>query len=509
VSTPRLEVRNLSKTFAGVTVLDGAHLTIAPGEIHALVGQNGSGKSTLIKLVSGVYRADAGGEILLDGTRIGTPVDPSRLHDDGIAFVHQDLGLVDDLTVRDNVRVGRHAIHPITRWISKRKDREAVLATFDFLGFALDPEAKVSTLTPSERVAVAVARALQDRTPGSGVVVFDESSRAIPHESLESFYGMIRLLASQGTAVLLVSHNLKEVLEIADRATALRNGKVIESGIPTANLDEAALTRLVLGHEGELDDLMHVLPTSLRADGVELRGIAGGRISDVSAHVLKGEVLGITGTVDSGLSSFASLIGGASRASGEILIDGKTLDLTRSRTLDLLEAGIAFIPQDRAGKGLATALTVEENVTLPHLRVHGKRWWTGRSWRFAETDAILENFKVTPANRNAAIATFSGGNQQKVLMGKWLLGKPSLLVLDDPTQAVDVGARSSVLRATRQAAHDGAAVILCSSEVEDLAAVCDRILILEDGVVGRELQRPFTADSILTAIFTPAEGVEA
>ncbi|WP_157155203.1 sugar ABC transporter ATP-binding protein [Diaminobutyricimonas sp. LJ205] len=506
MNAPRLEVRNLSKTFAGVTVLDNAHISIAPGEIHALVGQNGSGKSTLIKLISGVYRPDPGADILVDGERIGPPIEPKRLHEAGLAFVHQDLGLIADLSVRENARVGRHSTRRFTRWIDTAKDRAAVRQSFDFLGLDIDPAAKVATLTPSERVAVAVARALQERTPGTGVIVFDESSRAIPHEALPAFYEMIRFLARQGTAVLLVSHNLKEVLEIADRATALRNGRVVETGLPTADLDEAALTRLVLGHEGELDNFVQAMPTRLRDGGVELRDITGGRVRGVSAHVAHGEVLGVTGAVDSGLPGFAALLGGATSASGELVIDGTVLPLDRNRTIDLLRAGVAFIPQDRAAKGLATTLTVEENVTLPHLRTNGKPWWTGRRWQGIETQAILDHFNVTPADRKAVVATMSGGNQQKVLMGKWLIGKPALLVLDDPTQAVDVGARTAVLRATRQAAADGAAVVLCSSEVEDLAAVCDRVLVLEDGVVARELRGPFTADTILNTIFPPVEG---
>ncbi len=195
---PRLDVRGLSKTFSGVTVLENAHLALDPGEIHALVGQNGSGKSTLIKLISGVYRADQGGEILVDGEHLGPPVHAGRLHHQGLAFVHQDLGLVGDLTVRENVRVGRSGHHRCTRRIDKAADRAAVAQTFEFLGVPIDPEASVASLTPSERVAVAVARALQEREEGSGVIVFDESSRAIPHEALPAFYDMVRFLADQG-----------------------------------------------------------------------------------------------------------------------------------------------------------------------------------------------------------------------------------------------------------------------------------------------------------------------
>lgn len=502
ITAPRLEVRNLSKTFAGVTVLDSAYLSIAPGEIHALVGQNGSGKSTLIKLISGVYRADAGGEILLDGRRIGAPVDARRLHGEGLAFVHQDLGLVSDLSVRENVRVGRHAVNRLTRRIDVAHDRQAVRDTFAFLGVDIDPETPVAALSPSQRVAVAVARALQDRRVGSGVIVFDESSRSIPRQALPDFYAVVRLLAEQGTAVLIVSHDLAEVLHIAHRATALRNGRVVETGVPTSELDEAALTRLVLGREGELDDLIASVPTIARDETIELIDVAGGRLRAVSTRLQRGEVLGVTGTVDSGLSTLGPVLGGDLAGTGSLVVDGRVLPLAGSRPAELLALGVAFIPQDRAAKGLATALTIEENVTLPHLRHRGARWWTGRRWQRAETDDILHRFGVTPARRSAVVATLSGGNQQKILLGKWLLGGPRLLVLDDPTQAVDVGARRSILRAARAAAAEGAAVIVCSAEIDDLAAICDRVLVLEAGVVVRELRRPFSADDILAATFS-------
>ncbi|GAA1641041.1 sugar ABC transporter ATP-binding protein [Georgenia ruanii] len=506
MSTPRLQVRDLSKTFAGVTVLDRATMSIAPGEIHALVGQNGSGKSTLIKLISGVYRADPGGEILVDGARVGPPVHPGRLHEEGLSFVHQDLGLVADLSVRENVRVGRHSTRRFTRWIDKARDREAVRQTFEFLGLDIAPEARVAALPPSERVAVAVARALQDREAGSGVIVFDESSRAIPREALPAFYAMIRFLADQGTSVLLVSHNLKEVLAVTDRVTALRNGMVVDAGVPTADLDEAALTRLVLGREGTLDDLVTALPAKVRPGEIELRGVAGGRVRDLTARLRRGEVVGVTGAVDSGLLDVSALLGGARPGEGRIAVDGASLDLARARVADFLGAGVALIPQDRAVQGLALGLTVEENVTAPHLTTRGSAWWTGRRWRHAATDGVLDTFGVQPRKRDAVVATLSGGNQQKVLMGKWLLGGPKLLVLDDPTQAVDVGARAAILEATRKAAQEGTTILLCSAEVEDLAAVCDRVLVLADGVVARELTGPITPEDILTAIFTPVAG---
>ena len=360
-------MRGLSKTFSGVTVLDDARLTLEPGEIHALVGQNGSGKSTLIKLISGVHRADHGGEILVDGVHLGPPVHAGRLHGQGLAFVHQDLGLVPDLSVRENVRVGLNAVGRFTRRVDKAADRAAVRRTFEFLGVPIDPEATVASLTPSERVAVAVARALQDREAGSGVIVFDESSRAIPHEALPAFYEMVRFVADQGTSVLFVSHDLKEVLALAHRVTALRNGRVVETGVPVSSLDEAALTRLVLGRDGAPGDLIGQHPPRPTGTTVDITGVRGGRVHDFTTSLHGGEVVGVTGTIDSGLLDLPALLGGATPATGSIAVDGTELDLAQASVLDLLEAKVVMIPQDRHGRGLATDLTVEENITIPHV----------------------------------------------------------------------------------------------------------------------------------------------
>ena len=502
-STPRLEVRGLSKTFSGVTVLDDAHLTLERGEIHALVGQNGSGKSTLIKLVSGVHRADPGGEILVDGVHLGPPVNAGRLHRQGLAFVHQDLGLVPDLSVRENVRVGLNAVGRLSRRIDGAADRAATQATFDFLGVPIDSEATVASLSPSERVAVAVARALQEREPGSGVIVFDESSRSIPHEALPAFYDMVRFIAEQGTAVLFVSHDLKEVLSLAHRVTALRNGRVVESAVLVSGLDEAALTRMVLGRDGAPGDLVREYPPRPGAATVEVAGVRGGRVRDFTTSLRPGEVVGVTGTVDSGILDLPSLLGGVTAASGHLRLDGRDLDLARASVADLLGAKLVMIPQDRHGRGLATGLTVEENITIPHVgsRSRSRPWSLRTAWRHSETDAVIARYDVRPRSRQTVVATMSGGNQQKVMFGKWLLDRPRLLTLDEPTQAVDVGARAALLEATRLAAQDGAAVLYVSSEVDDLAAVCDRLLVLEEGVVARDLAGPFTPEAVLEAVF--------
>ena len=346
------------------------------------------------------------------------------------------------------------------------------------------------SLAPSQRAAVAVARALQERALGKGVIVFDESSRAIPHEALPAFYDMVRLLASEGTSVLMVSHNLREVLDICDRVTVLRNGSVVESGLATEGLTEADLTRLVLGRENDLEDLIERMPSQPSHFTVTAEGIGGGRVRDVSFEMHGGEVVGIIGTPDAGAEDLPGLLGGSQRGTGTLRVNHQLLELSRSRVRDFLRTGVAFIPQERGRQGLAVTESIEDNVTIPHLKNRGHILWTGRRWRREETEHVLEKFGVQPPVRTAPVGSLSGGNQQKVLFGKWLLGNPAVLVLDEPTQAVDVGARSALLLATRRAAQDGAAVIYVSAEVDDLVAVCDRVLVLREGSHRRRVPSP-------------------
>jgi len=247
-------------------------------------------------------------------------------------------------------------------------------------------------------------------------------------------------------------------------------------------------------------------PVRPRTDVVELVGVRGGRVRDVTTRLRAGEVTGVTGTVDSGILDLPSLLGGASAASGTIRIDGRDLDLERVGVPELLDAKAVLVPQDRHGRGLATDLTVEENVTIPHVGSRARRWSLGTGWRHRETDAVIDRYDVRPRARDAVVATMSGGNQQKVLFGKWLMDRPRLLTLEEPTQAVDVGARAALLEATRRAAQDGAAVLYVSAEVDDLAAVCDRLLVIEDGVLVRDLAGPFTPEAVLAAVFASPTG---
>ena len=498
----RLEVTGLSKTFGPTRALRGVGLEIAPGELHGLVGQNGCGKSTLVKILTGVYSPDPGGSIAVDGRNLSLPVRPAQQRAAGVSVVHQNLGLVDDRTVWENVRLGRYQAGKLTRRINRRLERAEAGRILEGLGYRMDVDAPAGRLSAQDRAAVAIARAVQDRHPGGGLVIFDESTRALGRSARGRFFELVRSLTAEGTSVLLISHQLDEVVESTDRVTVLRDGAVVESAVETKDVDETALTTMMLGR--------HLVThgraaSNARAETVaSVRGLRADLVTDFDLEVRRGEIVGLTGLVGSGFVEAAEAMTGARRAdSGALSVDGRELALDRRRgsTEEFVRAGVAFVPERRLEEGLAGEMSVTENLTLPRVRGGGHRMRIGSDWQHAETAAMIEKLDIRPPDPRAPVGTLSGGNQQKVLLGKWLAGEPKLLVLNEPTQAVDVGARHDIIDAVRAAARGGCGVVLASIDPNDLAVLCDRVLVLRDGRVAKELAGELEPDAITHAIF--------
>jgi ribose transport system ATP-binding protein len=493
----RLEVENASKTFGTAKVLDSVGLRIAPGEIHALVGQNGSGKSTLIKLLSGFHPADPGTRFLLNGTPLGPPVRAAALKALGLSFVHQDLGLVGSASVLDNVRIGQFAARRLSRRIRRADERAAVTATFDRLGVTIDPDALVAGLTTGQRAVVAIARALQTHTPGQGCIVFDEATVALPRHVLHEFWAILHDLAADGTSVLLVSHRLDEVVAHAGQVTVLRDGKVTGAGLPVSGITESELTRLMLGRD------VTMRPRAARSsrpgrDALVATGLTTWRLHGLDLRLRSGEVAGITGPADSGYEDVPYLLAAARPgARGVVEIDGHAHDLASSGPAEMIRAGVALVPQDRARDGLALGLSLLENLTVP--RVPGRASWCRLSggWQREEFSRVVAELGITPGLPDLPASALSGGNQQRLMLGKWLAGEPAVLVAHEPTQAVDVGARADLLHALRALADSGAAVLIASAEAGELAAICDRVIILGWGRPRAELAGELTAEEIL------------
>jgi ribose transport system ATP-binding protein len=500
-TTPRLEVSHASKTFAGRTVLRDVDLTVAAGELHGLIGQNGSGKSTLAKIISGYHGPDAGTEIRVDGEPVHVPVRLRDLHRMSVSIVYQDLGLIDDASVVQNVRIGTLRRGRMTGRVNWKHECERARPALERLGFAHRLSTPVATLSPADRARVAVARALQEHHRGRGLLVFDESTRALPLDALEDFYGTVRQLLADGTSVLLIGHRLGEILRYCDRVSVLRDGALAASGVPTADLTEAELARLMLGTSLASLTLEARGPAS--AAVVHVRGLVGANLhAPLDLSLAAGEIVGLTGLPGSGFEAVPYLLAGADRASGGLLdIDGRTVKLQRASVTTLMRHGIVLVPENRLRDGLGRDHDVLTNITLPWLDRHGRAWWAGRRWRHAQARDVIGSLGVSPADPAHLVARLSGGNQQKVLLGKWLAGEPRLLAVHEPTQAVDVKARQDLLTALNRVAGAGSAVVMASSEVADLATLCDRVLVFRDGVVAEELVGDLHEDKILEATY--------
>jgi len=502
VTHQRLEVADLSKTFGPARVLRGVHLSIAPGELHGLVGQNGCGKSTLVKILTGVYTPDPGGSIAVDGRPLRTPVQPAEQREAGLSVVHQDLGLVDDHTVWENVRLGRYQARGPFRKIDRRAERAAAAQVLGRLGRPIDAGQLVAALSAEDRATVAIARAVQSHRPGGGLIIFDESTRALGQAARNRFFAIVRSLIGAGASVLLISHQLEEIVEVTDRVTVLRDGEVVETGLPTPDVDEAALTRMMLGRHL----VTHGRVDSHAKDEVaaSIRSLSAGQVRGLDLDVRQGEIVGLTGLMGSGFEDVAEAAGGARRAgSGQLTVGGRSIALGRRRasTEDFVRAGVGYVPERRLAEGLAAEMTVSENLTLPRVRSRGRPLAAGRAWQAEETAAMIAKLDIRPPSPSAPVGTLSGGNQQKVVLGKWLAGRPELLVLREPTQAVDVGARHDIIDAIRAAARGGCGVLIASIDAADLAVLCDRVLVFRDGKVTGELTGDLDRDAIIGATF--------
>src|SRR5882757_1198341 len=495
----RLEIRNLSKSYGHTRVLSDVHLAVEPGEIHALVGQNGSGKSTLIKVIAGYHAPDRGGELLIDGNSVHLPVKPGSLAASGISIVHQNLGLVEHLSVAENISIGQEKRSPWTRKLNRRREARVAAEILGRLQVHIDPSTLVQDLVPEQRANVAIARALRSQIEGSGVIILDEATRALSSDTAASFYKSLRHAVSDGGSVLVVAHSLPEVMAVADRVTVLRDGVVVGDGVSTSELSEQAIARLMLGRT--VEPLTPFTHRTAETPHVAVRGLTLRDGRSVDFEIYQGEIVGLTGSAGSGWEDVPNLLAGVVRASaGTIQVADKTINLTRSNVHSLLKVGVVLVPARRELHGVAVGLSMAENISLPRVRRRGHAWFTGLRWQGDEARQIIRDLGVRPADPTMPVGKLSGGNQQKVLLGKWLLGGPSLLILHEPTQGVDVAARQDLLHAVVAAAGSGTSVLLVSNDVNDLSAVCRRVLVIHGGEITEELTTP-DPDAVVTAVY--------
>ena len=489
-----LEVSDLTKTFPGQVALRGFNVVLGAGRTHALVGQNGSGKSTFIKILAGYHQPDEGSTAVLAGhpLRLG---DGQAAKDAGIRFVHQDLGLVDALSAVENISMGVGYTTRRGGRIDWKADTARAHDGLEALGFHdIDVTIPVGMLAPSQRTAVAVARSMHGWEENAHLLVLDEPTASLPGVDVERLFAAIRLMKERGVAILYVSHHIDEVFAIADDVTVLRDGKRVSTN-STSDLDHEGLIELMIGHR--LERTEHTSKAQVGGSGgLKVTGLAGGSIKNLDLVVLPGEIVGVAGITGSGRESLAPLITGqAPSDAGAVTVAGKPIPNYAPK--ESIRAGMAFVPADRATQGIIPLHSVTHNMTLANVR---RNWRRGRLRHREETSECVElisQLSIKTSSPHTPITALSGGNQQKVLFGRSLRLNPAVHVLDEPTCGIDVSAKEQILALIDQAAHNGAAVLVVSTDTDELVRVAHRVVIMTGGMITDEFAgADMTAENI-------------
>ncbi|WP_275555127.1 sugar ABC transporter ATP-binding protein [Mixta sp. Marseille-Q2659] len=477
-----IALENLSKTFGGNRALNAVSLTLMPGEVHCLAGTNGCGKSTLIKVISGVYAPDSGAQIRLQDGSSWPRLTPKQARSFGIQVIYQDLSLFPNLSVAENIAF-EHNLNGLLSWYNARRLRDTAERIVKELGFTLVLDEKVSALSIAQRQQVAICRAL---VADAKLVIMDEPTASLTRTEVNQLLRTVRYLKEKNICVVFVSHRLDEVLEISDRVTVIRDGSKIGSW-PASEMDSHRLTELMTGQK--LDYQLKAPTTRHQRVLLEVENLArAGQYHGINFRLHEGEVLGLCGLLGSGRTELAlSLFGMTRPDSGKIWLDSKPVRF-RSHE-DAIKAGIGYVSEDRLTLGLVQQQSVADNMVLSILDRLQNRFHLIDEYR--KNKLILQwiqQLGVRLADPDQPISTLSGGNQQKIVLAKWVLTQPRILILDSPTVGVDVGAKASIYQLIHQLAQEGLAIILISDEVPEVWYNCDRILHFRDGTIHAEYQ---------------------
>ena len=476
-----LRMENIEKTFPGVKALDGVTLNVKAGTVHALMGENGAGKSTLMKCLFGVYSKD-GGKIYLDGKEINFANSKEAL-ENGVAMVHQELNQALKRNVMDNMWLGRFPTVakgvPIT---SEKKMYNATQEIFKQLEINVDPKTVMSKMPVSQRQMVEIAKAV---SYNSKVIVFDEPTSSLTEEEVEHLFKIIEMLKSRGCAIIYISHKMAEILRISDEVTIMRDGKWIATR-PASELTTDEIIKLMVGRE-----LTNIYPPKTNKIGDVLMSVENltaeySKLRDVSFTARKGEIIGVAGLDGSGRTELLeNIFGTATRRSGTIKLDGKTIKNRNAK--ESIKNGFALLTEERRATGIFGILNIRENTTISSLKNYRVGPFLSKKKMKEATDWCINSMRVKTPNQETKIRSLSGGNQQKVILGRWLLTEPTVLLLDEPTRGIDVGAKYEIYQLIIDLANKGKTVIMVSSEMPELLGVCDRILVMSGGRLSGEV----------------------
>ena len=487
---PVLELRGVSKAFGGVQALRGVSFDLRPGEVHALVGENGAGKSTLIRVITGAHAPDSG--TISFGGQTFDRLDPALGRSLGVAAIYQQPALFPDLSVSENIALG---LEPPGgwRWIHWRGRRDQARRLLDQVGATIDPDAEVRDLSMPEQQLVEIARSIG---ANATILILDEPTASLTDREVDRLFAVIADLKARGVGLLYISHRLEELPRVADRVSALRDGAMVGTH-PMAEVDRASLIRLMVGR-----NLDQVFPKEAIQPGpialkVENLNHAGSGVHDVSFEVRQGEMLGLAGLIGSGRTELARVLFGLTPAdSGRIMV-GETVTKIQSPA-DAIRAGIAYVPEDRRHHGVIPELSVAANTSLATLDQVATLGWLRRGVERLQAVKLVERFEVKTASVDSAVANLSGGNQQKVALGRWVAVNPRVLILDEPTQGVDVGSKAEIHRIMGRLASEGVAIVMISSELPEILGMSDRVAVVHNGSIVVTLDRgEATAERVL------------
>jgi ribose transport system ATP-binding protein len=496
--TPLLEVRGLCKRFPGVRALHEVNLTLRRGEVLALIGENGAGKSTLMKILAGVQGADSG-ELLIDGK----PVHFDNVNDAmdaGVVLIHQELNLCDNLDVASNIYLGREPLR--AGLIDKKNMRRDARRVLDLVGLNVDPATPLHRLTIGHQQLVEIAKAL---SVNARVLIMDEPTSSLSQHETENLFRVVKDLRRRGVSVIYISHRLGEVKQLADRVTVLRDGQNA-GDLDRDRIDHDTMVRMMVGR-----DISQFYARKQHPVGdvlLEVRDLVtpAWPRHPISFSVRAGEIVGFAGLIGAGRTQMLRALFGIDKPlGGSITFDGKPLDAHDPRRV--IGRGMALVPEDRKQHGLIVEMSVRHNMGLPGLRRHsGRGGWLNQSRENADAASMIDRMNIRTPSADQIVQYLSGGNQQKVVIGKWLCLGPKLLLLDEPTRGVDVGAKQEIYRLMEQLAEQGMGIVFVSSEMEEILGMSDRVLVMHEGRITGELSRRELSEQAIMHLATGAEG---
>ena len=479
-----LEMKNISKTFPGVTALDHVQLQVKPGEVHALMGENGAGKSTLMKILMGIYTKDPGGEILFDGKPYHAS-NPREAMDTGIAMIHQELNPVLDMKICENVFMGKEPYKRIAgiKMVDKVSMREETQKYLEYVGLDKNADTVMRSLSVAQTQMVEIAKAI---SWDAKIIIMDEPTSAITDREVEILFGLIDRLKKQGVSVIYISHKLDEIYRICDTLTVFRDGKYIGRN-KKEEIDSDKLISMMVGRQ--IDDVYPKTEVPIGEVVLEVKGLTfEDKVRNASFKLHRGEILGIAGLVGAGRSEMVETIFGLhKKTAGEIYVHGEKVEITDPKVA--IRKKIGLVTEDRKVSGLNLIGSVRENICSVSIRDLLSYHLTSKKKECEVTDYYIDKMKIKTSSREKKVELLSGGNQQKVSISKWLLGNPDIIIMDEPTRGIDVGAKRDIYLLMGELAAAGKAVLMISSEMPEVMGLSDRIIVLSNGTITGEVKR--------------------